>query len=98
MPTYAILEHYTPQGIAAVKDQAPEALEAGKRAIEHAGGELKGFYLLMGQYDLLLLADLPDDETVARLTLAFGAAGNVRTTTMRTFDEDEVLSIVASLP
>ncbi len=98
MPTYAILGNYTEQGIVAVKDQAPAGLEAGKRAIEHAGGELKGFYLLMGQYDLLVLAELPDDKAVARLALAFGAGGNVRTTTMRAYDEDEFRSIVASLP
>ena len=97
MPTYVMLGNYTQQGIAAVKEAVPERLDAERQAIKDAGGELHGIYLLMGQYDLLLLADLPDDETVTRLALAIGAVGNVRTTTMRAFDEGEFRDIVASL-
>ncbi len=97
MPTYVMLGNYTQQGIAVVKDEGPERLDAVKQAFKDAGGELKGFYSLMGQYDLLILADLPDDGAVARLALTIGAVGNVRTTTMRAYDEGEYRSIVASL-
>jgi uncharacterized protein with GYD domain len=97
MPTYAMLGNYTQQGISVVKDQGPDRVEGIKQAFKDAGGELKDFYLLMGQYDFLIMADLPDDETVARMAMNIGAMGTVRTTTMRAFDEGEYRSIVASL-
>ncbi len=97
MPTYISLIHWTQQGIQTVKD-APARLDAAKQAIRAAGGEIKAFYLVMGQYDFVLVAEAPNDEAVTRLIIATGMQGNVRTETMRAFTEDEYRKIVASLP
>jgi uncharacterized protein with GYD domain len=97
MPTYISLLNWTQQGIQTVRD-APARLDAGKQAIKAMGGELKGFYLVMGQYDFVLIAELPNDEAVATLLLSLGAQGNVRTTTMRAFTEEEYRKLVAALP
>ena len=40
----------------------------------------------MGEYDFLSVAEAPDEETLATLVLRVGAAGNVRSKTMRAFD------------
>lgn len=97
MPTYISLLRYTQQGIASVKN-GPARLDAAKEAYKKAGGELKEFYLTMGQYDMVVVAELPNDEAVARLALALGAQGNIRTETSRAFTEAEYRKIVASLP
>lgn len=62
------------------------------------GAELKEFFLVMGQYDLILVSEAPDDETVAKIALTLGSLGNVRTESFRAFKEDEYRKIVASLP
>jgi uncharacterized protein with GYD domain len=52
----------------------------------------------MGEYDLLVVTEAPNEETVARLTLATGMLGNVRTVTSRAFSRDETARIIQSLP
>ncbi|MGQ0810755.1 MAG: GYD domain-containing protein, partial [Nitrospiraceae bacterium] len=61
------------------------------------GGEVKAFYMTQGNHDLVLIADMPNDEKLANFVLRLGAAGNVRTTTLRAYSEDEYRKIVAGL-
>jgi uncharacterized protein with GYD domain len=96
MATYVSLVRYTEQGIRSIKE-SPGRLDAAKKLFQSAGGELKQFYLAMGKYDLVLIAEAPDDETAARVALSLGALGNVRTETMRVFDEAAFRRIVGSL-
>jgi uncharacterized protein with GYD domain len=97
MPTYISLLTYTHQGITNIK-QSPSRLDAAKELYRQAGGELKAFYLTMGQYDAVVIAELPDDVAGAKIALALGAKGNVRTETLRAFTEDEFRRTVAALP
>jgi uncharacterized protein with GYD domain len=97
MPSYLTLINWTDQGIRNVKD-SPQRLDAVKQAIQSAGGRLIFFYMLMGQYDLVTLFEAPDDESIARVLLSVGSQGNVRTTTLKAFTEDEYRRIIGSLP
>jgi len=97
MPTYITLFRYTQQGIENVKE-GPARVDAAKEAFKAMGGELKEFYLVMGQYDAVVIGEMPDDETVAKLSLAIGSKGNLRTETFRAFTEDEYRKIIAALP
>jgi uncharacterized protein with GYD domain len=96
MPTYISMLRYTQQGISAVKN-APARIDAAKEAYRKAGGELKALYLTLGQYDLVVVAEMPNDEAVARMALALGSQGNIRSETMRAFTETEFRKIVGSL-
>ena len=96
MPSYLHLVNWTDQGIRDVKE-SPQRLDAVKQAAQAAGGRVIFFYLTMGQYDMALLTELPNDEMAARLALAVGSQGSVRTTTLKAFTEDEYRSIIASL-
>jgi uncharacterized protein with GYD domain len=96
MPTYISLLRYTQQGIGSVKN-APARIDAAKEAYKKAGGELKAIYLTLGQYDLVAIADMPNDEAVARMALGMGMQGNIRTETMRAFSEAEFRKIAGSL-
>jgi uncharacterized protein with GYD domain len=97
MPTYIAMLRYTQQGISSAKN-APARIEAAREAYKKAGGELKAIYLTMGQYDLVAIAEMPNDEAVARMALALGMQGNIRTETMRAFTETEFKKIVGTLP
>ena len=97
MPTYVTLVNWTDQGIRNVKD-SPKRAEAFEKAVKAAGGQIKEVYLVMGEYDLVVITEAPNDEAVARLTLATGSQGNVRTRTMRAFTREETRKILSSLP
>lgn len=97
MPTYVTLYRYTQQGAQNIKD-SPDRISAARDAARSMGVDLRAIYLTMGQYDLVAVAEAPDDETVARFGLALGSLGNVRTETLRAFTEDEFRGLVADLP
>ena len=96
MSSYFILANYTDQGIKAVKE-SPSRLDAARELGQIHDVELKDFYLTMGAYDIIVLADAPNEEALARFILALGSFGNVRTTTVKAFTESEFRSIVGSL-
>jgi uncharacterized protein with GYD domain len=97
MPSYLSLIKWTDQGIRNIKG-SPQRLDAFKKAAETAGGKVIFFYKTMGEYDMVTLTELPNDEAASRLLLATGALGNVRTTTLKAFTEAEYRKIIASLP
>ena len=96
MATYLSLVRWTHDGIAKVKD-SPTRLDAAKKTIEAGGGKLKQFYMLMGQYDMAIIIEAPDDATVARVNLALASKGSVRTETSRAFSEDEYRKIISGI-
>lgn len=96
MPHYIMLLRYTQQGIAKVKD-SPTRLDAARKAAEAGCGKIHSWYLTMGRYDAVIVAEFPDDETCARFALSTGAAGNVTTQTMKAFTEPEYRKIISSL-
>jgi uncharacterized protein with GYD domain len=96
MPTYITLGNWTEQGIRNVKD-AGKRIDAARQMMKDAGGELKAFYMTMGTYDLVTVVEAPNDEVVGKILLKIGGLGNVRTTTLRAFNEAETRKILASL-
>jgi hypothetical protein len=46
-------------------------------------------------YDVVSIADFPDDETATAFLLQAGSLGNVRTTTLRAFNSDEISAIIS---
>jgi len=97
MNTYISLLSYTAQGAANIK-ASPARLDAARKMYEANGAKLKEWYLTFGQYDAVVIADAPDDETAAKLILMIGSQGNVHTETFRAFAEGEYRKIIASLP
>lgn len=97
MPTYIILMNYTDKGIQDIR-QGPQRLEAAKESIQRVGGQLRAWYLTMGQVDIVAIADMPSDEVLARCMLHLASFGNLRTTSMRAFAEQDALAIIRSIP
>ncbi len=97
MSTYFILANWTEQGIKAIKD-SPKRVRATKRLAKDCGLKCRSFHMTLGQHDAIAIVEGPNDEAVARFALALGSAGNVRTTTLKGFTEQEFREIVGSLP
>ena len=97
MNTYIIMVRYTEQGARNIK-QAPTRLDASRKLFASMGAEIKQWFLTFGQYDALMIAEAPDAETIAKLTLTLCSLGNVTTETVRAFDEAEYRAVIESLP
>jgi uncharacterized protein with GYD domain len=96
MPTYIVLGNFTEQGISKVKDTAKRA-EAVRDTAKKLGITVKDMYWTLGQYDVALIADAPDEAAMTSLGLSIGALGNVRTQTLRAFSAEEIGRIVGRL-
>ena len=97
MQTYVSLMNLTDQGVKAIKD-APARLAEQTKLIEAAGGKLTCFYLTMGGYDYVAITEWPSDEAAMTFLLALGSAGNVKTTTLKAFTQEEFAALVGNLP
>jgi uncharacterized protein with GYD domain len=96
MTTYVTLVNWTDQGIREVTSSA-KRLDAARKQMEAMGGHLHHCYMTMGDYDLVLVSEAPDDAVAARFTLMMGRQGNVRTKTLKAFPEAAYREIIASL-
>ena len=97
MPTYIVLANWTERGIRTAKE-SPKRLDAFKKDIEAAGGKFISYYLTMGKYDGVLIVESPSDEVAATLLLSGGSQGNIRTETLKAFNEAEYREIIAKMP
>ena len=64
--------------------------QVGRAATEAAGGKFIGGWLSMGEYDAVLIADVPDIESMAAIALAVAAGGALKsgkTTALMTGDQ-----------
>jgi len=96
MPSYIALANWTDQGARAVND-SPRRLDTARKTLEEMGGQFRAFYMTMGEHDLVLIYEAPDDAVAARFTLLLGKLGNVRTKTLRAFPEPAYREIINSL-
>jgi uncharacterized protein with GYD domain len=96
MPHYVTLLRFTHQGMTKIKE-SPTRLDAAKKAAEKVGGKVHAFYLTMGRHDAMIISEFPNDEAVAKFSLAAGALGNVATETLRAFTEVEYRNIVGAI-
>jgi uncharacterized protein with GYD domain len=96
MTTYVALANWTDQGMRAVAD-SPRRLDAARKALEEMGGRFVSLLMTMGEHDLVLVYEAPDDAVAARFTLLLGKQGHVRTKTLKAFPEPAYRAIIESL-
>jgi uncharacterized protein with GYD domain len=96
MPRYVVLVNWTEQGIRNVK-QTLERTDSGGEIAEKHGLTLEQAYWTVGPYDMVTIFKAPDDEALSAHLLEIGSLGNVRTTTLRAYREDEMSGILQRL-
>ena len=96
MPTYVVLMNWTDQGIRSVKDSVQRRDQANALAEKH-GASLEEVYWTVGPYDLVSIVEAPDDESATAMLLELATAGNLRTTTLRAYDREEMSGVLQRL-
>jgi uncharacterized protein with GYD domain len=92
MPTFVSLVNWTDQGIKTYRDSVRRA-EDYRGLVEESGGQVRQLVWTLGEYDIVVVTDFPDDETATAVALQTAALGNIRTTTMKAFDAEQMSAI-----
>ena len=93
MPTYVSLVNWTEQGIRTVKDTLNRREQAEAIAEKH-GVRFEQVYWTVGPYDVVIVLEAPDDKSATAMLLELSSAGNLRTTTLRAYDLEEMSGII----
>lgn len=96
MPTYVALIDWTEAGVRNFNDTV-DRYEAARDQLEARGVSFKEIYWTLGAHDIVSVIEAPDDESLAAALLAVARQGNIRTTTMRAFDADEMRSVIGKV-
>ena len=96
MARFVVLMDWTEQGIKTAKESPARARQA-KEAFKAKGVEIEQVYWTLGSHDLVAILSAPDGLDLAAVLLQLGGAGNLRTTTLRAFDEAEFGQVLAKL-
>ena len=93
MANYIALLQFTDQGIRNVKDTAKRAANATAAAAK-LGVKFTELFWTLGNYDLVIVAEAPDDETMTAVMLKLASLGNVKSQTLRAFRAKEMEAIL----
>ena len=93
MPLYVALVNWTDQGIKNYRDSVRRA-EDYRGLVEKNGGQVRQLVWTLGEYDVVVVTDFPDDETATAVALQTGALGSIRTKTMKAFDAEQMSAII----
>ncbi|MBL1113968.1 GYD domain-containing protein [Streptomyces sp. 110] len=96
MATYITLLNWTEQGVRAYKDTTKRTQDF-VAALDKLGARLVDIYWTDGPYDLVCIVEAPDDETATAASLQLSALGNVRTTTLRAFGQEDMARVIAKV-
>jgi uncharacterized protein with GYD domain len=75
----------------------PAAPGEVREMVKKLGIVRKQVFMTFGPYDFVHILEAPDDQAIAKYVLALNAIGNVRTMTLKAFDETEHRAFIESL-
>lgn len=96
MATYIVLNNFTDQGIRNVKETTKRS-DAIREMAKKFGVVAKEVFWTLGSYDIVDIFEAPDDASMLALLASIGAAGNVRTLTLRAFSQEDMNGVLAKL-
>jgi uncharacterized protein with GYD domain len=89
MPYYALQTAYTSVGWSALLKNPHHRLEAVEPVVKGLGGRIESGWFSFGEYDVMVICEMPDDISAAALSMAVSAGGAVKaakTTPLMSFD------------
>ncbi len=90
MPSFLVQASYTSEALASLIKNPQNRMEVVRKLVEGLGGKLVGGWMSFGDYDIVLIADLPDHVSAAAIALAASAGGSlkaIKTTPLLNSDE-----------
>jgi uncharacterized protein with GYD domain len=94
MARFVVLIDWTEQGIANFQASV-DRYEAARGDFEAMGVSFTDIYWTLGSHDIVAVVEAPDGADLAAALLKLGSAGNLRTTTLRAFNAEEMRGIIA---
>jgi uncharacterized protein with GYD domain len=88
MPTYVHLMGLAKENLETM-EKSPERRQAARELVADHGGELLALYYTFGRYDVVAIAEYPDDGAAARAAITFRGEGNTSVETLPAFTEAE---------
>ena len=79
MPFFLHQVSYTPEALTRLLANPQDRFDAVRGPIEKLGGRVLNSYFAFGQYDAVLITEMPDNVSAAAIALAFAAGGSLRT-------------------
>ena len=77
MPTYVMLSTLTPEGVQTVKNN-PSRIREVNHEVEQLGAKVVAQWAVLGRFDCVNIVEVPDDATMARVSLELGSRGTAR--------------------
>ena len=77
MPSYMVQASYTAQGVSGLVKSPEDRTAALRPLVEGLGGKVESIYYAFGDFDVVVIAELPDAVAMAALSMAIGASGAV---------------------
>jgi uncharacterized protein with GYD domain len=96
MATYVLLVKWTEEGAKAAKDTVQRARQV-RADLERRGITRFETLWTQGRYDIVAIADAPDEQTMSAALFALAGRGTVRTETLRAFTESEMEQIIRKI-
>ena len=78
MPTYMVQASYTSTAWNRLVQRPENRMEALRPVIEKLGGKVHAWYYCWGDYDVMVLFDVPDNVNAAAASMAVAAGGAVK--------------------
>jgi len=90
MPHFLHQVAYSPEGWQALVANPEDRVEAVRPAIEKLGGKIKSAWFAFGEYDVVVISEMPSAVNAAAIAMAFAAGGackSVQTTPLLSVEE-----------
>lgn len=90
MPYYLQQVAYSIEGWNALLKKPQDRIQAVRPTIEKLGGKIENAFFTFGDYDVVLIVQMPTNVDVTAIAMAFAAGGackSVKTTPLLTIDE-----------
>lgn len=89
MAMFISLGKFTDQGAKNIQNLS-KAVEENMARGKRLGIKVHSWYLTQGRYDIVVIGEAPDAETMLAQAAGVAGTGNIRTETLRAFTLDEV--------
>ena len=97
MAVYVTLLNWTGQGIRNLRDAVQRVDSGAQLAEQKYGVRLREVYWTVGPYDYVAFWEAPDEQSMSAFMLELGSLENVRSTTLRAYDREEMGGILERL-
>jgi uncharacterized protein with GYD domain len=90
MAGFLVQVSYTPEALSALIAKPQNRMAVVEKAVENLGGTFVGAWMSFGDYDLVMMLEMPNNVSAAALALSAAAGGSlksIKTTPLLSIDQ-----------